>query len=145
MEILQVVRCVMMLTGLGGALAPGAVAQRSGATKDPSRSGISMAVTSSGTQVLKDGYAEVRGVTVLINATGPWQLLVRTEPLDSTVTVRVAEVRGPARASSRDFRPVAEATLVASGDAGAGIQLFLDYRFPLSTSHTTVSYIIVPE
>ncbi len=104
-----------------------------------------MAVTSSGAQILKERYLEVQGVTVLINATRPWQLLVRTEPFDTTVTVRVTEVRGPARAASRNFRPVAGATPVASGDAGAGIQIFLDYRFPLSTSRTTVGYIIIPE
>ncbi len=145
MGTVRMVRRVLMLAGLASVLAQGVAAQRPGAVKESPRSTISMTVTSSGREVAGEGFTEVRGVTVAVNATVPWQLSVRTEPLDSTVLVRLTDVRGPARALQRDFQPVSLGTPVASGSAGTGIELSFDYRFPVSTSRATISYVIIPE
>ena len=146
MGMLRVVRCAAVLTGLAGVLPHGATAQHhSGAAIQPPRSSIRIQVTSARMHVVREGYVEVRGVIVVIDATRPWQLLVRAEAPDSTVSLRITEVHGPARMSGRDFRLVMEATPVASGDAGTGIELFFDYTLPVGTSPSTVSYTLVSQ
>ncbi len=136
-------RHAMILAVLLAALPRGTAAQAPTAPRP--RSSISMLVTSMGTQVSTRRGTELQGVVVAIDATGPWQLLVQATAPDSTVSVRLREVRGPARPLGRDFRLVRQGTPVASGAAGKGIELVFDYGLPAGASPMTITYMIVPE